>query len=249
MVFNADYVSGEITIQPEEILDAKFLHLDETTMDEYIKRPHLKSRIIDTLRMAHSVPYETWNLNPPDYKLLSRIDGEQQSSKRVFLLTGKPRAGKSTLIKKLINEIGSETCGGFYTEEITNSINERIGFRCVSVDGESVEIARVESPSIEEFEDFALRVLQEAMSLKRIIVIDEIGFMQMLSPSFQRKVQEIIYDNRIVLGTVPLDSHPGIDKIIYNKEVQLVSVNESTRDMITEFLVKDIIKALDSNTL
>lgn len=259
VVFNADYVSGEITIQPEEILDAKFLHLDETTMDEHIKRPHLKSRILDTLRVARSVPYETWNLNPPDYKLLSRIDGEQQSSKRVFLLTGKPRVGKSTLIKKLINEIGSETWGGFYTEEITNSINERIGFRCVSVDGESVEIAHVESPSqtrigrygidIEKFEKFALRVLQEAMTFKKIIVIDEIGFLQMLSLSFQRKVQEIIYDNRIVLGTVPLDSHPGIDKIKYNKEVQLVSINESTRDMITELLVKDILKALDSNTL
>jgi Predicted nucleotide kinase len=190
----------------------------------------------------------------------TRIDGEQQqSTKKVFLLTGKPRTGKSTLIKKLINELGSETCGGFYTEEITNSINERIGFRCVSVDGESVEIAHVESPSEtrigryginnEEFEKFALRFLQEAMTVKKIIVIDEIGFIQMLSASFHRKVQEIINDNRIVLGTVPLDSHPEIDKIKLIKGVQLESINESTRDMIIEFLVKDMLKAIDSSTL
>ncbi|MGG3840494.1 hypothetical protein ABEV00_26170 [Paenibacillus thiaminolyticus] len=30
------------------------------------------------------------------------------------------------MIKKLINEIGSDMCGGFYTEEITNS-DDRIG--------------------------------------------------------------------------------------------------------------------------
>lgn len=248
MVFNADYLSGEITIQPEEILEAKFLHLDETKIDDYIKRPHLKSRILDALNVVHSVPYEAWNLNSPDYKLLSRIDGEQQNTKKVFLLTGKPRTGKSTLIKKLINKVGTEICGGFYTEEITNSNNDRIGFRCVSVDGERVDIASVESPSenrigrygidVEKFEKFALKVLQDAMILKTIIVIDEIGFMQMLSSSFQRKVQEIIFENRIVLGTVPLDSHPEIDKFKYIKEVQLIRINEFNRDAVTELLVK-----------
>lgn len=257
VVFNADYVSGEITIQPEEILEANFLHLDATKMDEYIKRPHLKSRILDALNVVHSIPYEAWNLNPPDYKLLSRIDGEHQNAKKVFLLTGKPRTGKSTLIKKLINKMGSELCGGFYTEEITNSNDDRIGFRCVSVDGDSVEIANVESPSevrigrygidIGKFEKFALRVLQEAIILKKVIVIDEIGFMQMLSSSFQRKVQEIISENRIVLGTVPLDSHPEIDKIKYIKEVQLVRINEFTRDVITELLATDILKAIESS--
>lgn len=259
VVFNADYVSGEITIQPEEILEARFLRLDETNMDVYVKRPHLKSRILDGLSVVHSVPYEAWDLNPPDYKLLSRIDGEQQNAKRSFLLTGKPRTGKSTLIKKLILEMGPEVCGGFYTEEIFDTNNERAGFRCVSIEGEGVEIAHVESSSgarigrygidIEQFEKFAVRVLQEAMDSKRIIVVDEIGFMQMLSSSFQRKVHKMMSENRIVVGTVPLDSHPEIDKIKYSKEVKLVRINESNRDVIAELLVKDILKALDSSTL
>ncbi|WP_246029173.1 nucleoside-triphosphatase [Paenibacillus humicus] len=56
---------------------------------------------------------------------------------RIFLLTGRPRTGKTTVIKNLFDELGSELCGGFYTEEITSS-NDRIGFRCMSIDGESV---------------------------------------------------------------------------------------------------------------
>lgn len=258
VVFNAEYVRGEITIQPEEILEAKYVNLDDTNIDEYITRPQLKSRILDALHAVNSIPYETWDLNAPHYKLLSRLDGEHKNSKNAFLLTGKPRIGKTTMIKKLINEIGSDMCGGFYTEEITNS-DDRVGFRCVSINGDCVEIANVESPSstrmgrygidIEKFENFAIKVLQDAVSSKKIIVIDEIGLMQMLSASFQKIVQDIVSDNRIVLGTISSDSHPEIDRFKYVKEVKIIGLNELNRDTISEFLVKDILKALESSTL
>ncbi|WP_235439852.1 nucleoside-triphosphatase [Paenibacillus sp. DMB20] len=129
----------------------------------------------------------------------------------------------------------------------------------MSVSGESVEIANVKSSSeirigrygvdIENFENFAIKVLQDAVSSKKIIVIDEIGFMQMLSVSFQKIVQDIVADHRIVLGTIPSDSHPEIDKIKYLKEVKIIGLNEFNRDKISGFLVKDILKALDSSIL
>ncbi|GIO96024.1 hypothetical protein J14TS5_11100 [Paenibacillus lautus] len=254
VVFHAEYVSGEITIQPEEILEAKFLNLDDTNMDEYIKRPQVKSRTLDAMNADRSVPYETWDLNPPRCKLLSRMDVERLEAKHAFLLTGAPRIGKTTMIKQLINAIGPDLCGGFYTEEITNS-SERIGFKCVSVRGESVEIAHIENPSstrigrygmdVEAFEDFAVKILENALSSKKIIVIDEIGLMQMLSASFQKIVQEIITGPRIVLGTIPLESHPEIDIIKYRKEVRILSVNAFNRDTISETLLKDIVKALE----
>lgn len=254
VVFHAEYVSGEITIQPEEIVEAKFVDLVDSNLDEYIKRPHIQSRTLDAIRAERSVPYETWDLNPPQYKLLSRLDGKPLNAITALLLTGKPRMGKTTLIKKLIHLVGPDLCGGFYTEEITNA-GDRIGFRCVAVDGESVEIANVESPShirigrygvdVEKFEDFAIHKLREALSSKKIIVIDEMGFMQMLSASFQSMVHEIISDRRIVLGTIPVESHPEIDIIKYRKEVGIISLNEFNRDRMPELLIKDILKALE----
>ncbi|WP_411551919.1 nucleoside-triphosphatase [Paenibacillus lautus] len=182
------------------------------------------------------------------------VAGKPLNAKTAFLVTGKPRMGKTTMIKKLIHHLGSDLCGGFYTEEITNA-GERIGFRCVAVDGESVEIANVESPShirvgrygvdVEKFEDFAIHKLREALSSKKIIVIDEMGFMQMLSASFQSMVQEIISDRRIVLGTIPVESHPEIDAIKYRKEVGIISLNEINRDVMPELLLKDILNALE----
>ncbi|WGU97635.1 nucleoside-triphosphatase [Paenibacillus dendritiformis] len=173
-------------------------------------------------------------MNAPHYKLLSRLDGEHKNSKNAFLLTGKPRIGKTTMIKKLINEIGSDMCGGFYTEEITNS-DDRVGFRCVSINGDCVEIANVESPS-------STRMGRYGIDIEN----DEIGLMQMLSASFQKIVQDIVSDNRIVLGTISSDSHPEIDRFKYVKEVKIIGLNELNRDAISEFLGREILKALDT---
>lgn len=74
----------------------------------------------------------------------------------------------------------------FYTEKVA-SVDDRRGFRCVSTDGKSVEMANIESLSetrvgrygviVEEFDLFARDVLQDALRTKDIIVIDEIGNM------------------------------------------------------------------------
>lgn len=42
VVFKAEYVSGEIKIQPEEIKEAKYIQLNESNIDQYITRPQQK---------------------------------------------------------------------------------------------------------------------------------------------------------------------------------------------------------------
>jgi 8-oxo-dGTP diphosphatase len=71
VVFKVAYVSGEIQIQPEEIQEAKFVALNEENIDEYITRPHMKSRTIDAMRATHFIPYETWEVQP--YNLIARL--------------------------------------------------------------------------------------------------------------------------------------------------------------------------------
>ena len=71
VVFKANYVSGDIKIQPEEIKEAKFIKLTEDNIDNYITRPHMKSRTIDCMKANHFIPYETWKVNP--YNLIGRL--------------------------------------------------------------------------------------------------------------------------------------------------------------------------------
>ncbi|SFL57616.1 8-oxo-dGTP diphosphatase [Paenibacillus sp. 1_12] len=72
IVFKAEYVSGQIKIQPEEIQEAKFLELNESNIDQYITRPQQKSRTLDAMRAKCFIPYETWEVNPT-YNLLTRL--------------------------------------------------------------------------------------------------------------------------------------------------------------------------------
>lgn len=193
------------------------------------------------------------------HELSLPLDDGHRSSKTAFLITGKPRTGKSTTVKKLVNVLGSDICGGFYTEEITDS-DTRIGFRCVSVSGESVEIANVESPSpirvgrygvdVDKFERFAIKVLKDALSCsKKVIIIDEIGFMQMLSIPFRDTLRHIINSECVVLGTVPVASHPKIDQIKAHKAVKIIDLNESNRDVTSQLVAQDILSAVSSVNL
>ena len=72
IVFRAKYLSGEIKIQPEEIKDAKFFELNELNIEQFITRPHMKSRTLDAMKFKSTIPYETWEVNP--YNLLSRLE-------------------------------------------------------------------------------------------------------------------------------------------------------------------------------
>lgn len=174
---------------------------------------------------------------------------------KVFLLTGKPRIGKSTAIKTIINLLGSEMCGGFYTEEIRNT-RDRIGFNCVTTSGESREIASISSEStlkigrygveIEKFETLALPAIEHSLMSKKITVIDEIGFMQILSVPFQNLIHEIISSNQhVVVGTIALDNHPVTDNIKELHGVKIYTMTEENRDYIVGNVVRDILQSIN----
>ncbi|MFC5653706.1 nucleoside-triphosphatase [Paenibacillus solisilvae] len=173
---------------------------------------------------------------------------------QIFFLTGQPRMGKTTAIKEIINRIGPDHCGGFYTKEIRDTTN-RVGFTCVTLSGKCQEIANVNSTStarvgrygvdIDSFEKIALRAVQDSLKLKKVTVIDEVGFMQMLSIPFQRMIHDIVSSARhIILGTVCVDRHPEIDKIKELPGIKLYSLNEENRNSITEAVTADIIKVM-----
>ncbi|MBS4198550.1 NUDIX hydrolase [Bacillus sp. FJAT-49732] len=72
IVFKAEYVSGTINMQPEEIQEAMFIKINELNIEQYITRPHMKSRTIDAMNSKNFIPYETWEVRP--YQLLGRLE-------------------------------------------------------------------------------------------------------------------------------------------------------------------------------
>ena len=59
-----------------------------------------------------------------------------------ILLTGRPGCGKTTLINRVVNNLGLRA-GGFYTAEIRAG-DTRTGFKIVTLDGEQAVFAHVD---------------------------------------------------------------------------------------------------------
>ena len=71
VVFKAEYLDGSLTLQPEEIKEARFIELTPGNIDQWLTRPQMKSRTLDAKNALAFIPYETWEMNP--YKRLGRL--------------------------------------------------------------------------------------------------------------------------------------------------------------------------------
>ncbi len=158
--------------------------------------------------------------------------------KRVWLLTGPPGVGKTSVIRQAVTRIEA---GGFYTDEIRES-GERQGFRLVTLDGKSVMLAHTGFQSshkvgkygvdIAGLESVGVVAVRQAIQEKPVIVIDEIGKMEIFSEAFRQVVLDSLESGKKVLGTIMLKPHPWVDEIKRRPEVELVWLTKDNRQQV-----------------
>ncbi len=166
--------------------------------------------------------------------------------KRVYLLTGKPGTGKTSLIKQAIAGL-EDKAGGFYTEEI-RSQGVRQGFRLVTLDGRSAILAHIDIHSpyrvskygvdINSLDEVGVSALQRAAQQHDLVIIDEIGKMELFSEEFRNSVSEIIDSGKKVLGTIMFHPHPWADAIKQNPQVNLITVTRDNYHQVLEELLR-----------
>jgi nucleoside-triphosphatase len=166
--------------------------------------------------------------------------------KPVCLLTGKPGTGKTSLIKQAISGM-ENIAGGFYTEEIRVQ-SGRQGFRIVTLDGQAAILAhiRIHSPvrvskygvDLESLEQVGIAALQQALQNCRVVVIDEIGRMELFSEKFKETVLEIVNSGKKILGTIMLKSDPWADALKNDSRVNLIVLTRANYDEVLSGIQK-----------
>ena len=155
-----------------------------------------------------------------------------------ILLTGRPGVGKTTIIKKVVDSLGA-VVGGFYTEEIREG-GRRVGFRIRSTQGDEGILAHVNCRSpyrvskygvnIDDLERIGCRALEKAVETADLIVMDEIGRMELYSVLFRGVVLKALSSAVPVLGTLQARRNDFLDGIRERDDVEIISITEGNRN-------------------
>ena len=168
------------------------------------------------------------------------------------LLSGRPGCGKTTLIKQVVNKL-PRGAGGFYTEEIRDG-GTRAGFKIVTLDGEEAVFAHVDFKTrsrvgkygldLSALEKIGVGGVRQAIQARWLVVIDEIGPMEIRSPIFREAVNEALDSKLPVLATIFARRLTFTEAIKSHPDVTLIEVRPDNRERLGSELVRQI-QALD----
>jgi nucleoside-triphosphatase len=157
---------------------------------------------------------------------------------RAWLLTGRPGVGKTTCLRRTLERL-TVPAGGFFTEEVREE-GERVGFTLVTLDGQRVILAhrrRRGGPrvgkygvDVEALDRVGVPAIQDAVRRRALVVIDEIGKMELASRPFRRAVEEALVTEVAVLGTILRAPHPWADGIKRRAGVAVLEVTPANRE-------------------
>lgn len=138
-----------------------------------------------------------------------------------LFIAGTPGVGKTTLLRE-VTLSRRQRIGGFYTEHILSG-RLRKGFLMRTFDGQERVLAAkgLKSPhqlgkygvDLNALENVGVPALKLALMSKDVIVIDEIGSMEMMSERFRQAMLECLTSTKPVLATIRAASQPFSDQV------------------------------------
>ncbi|MBN2029740.1 NTPase [bacterium] len=162
------------------------------------------------------------------------------------LIEGRPGIGKTTLLCRLAERFSHVKIGGFFTEEIREE-GRRVGFRIETFSGQSGILAHIsfqKGPQVgkyrvdvSQFESIGVASLENALENVDLILMDEIGKMELFSKRFQELILTCLDSDKPVIATVMSRSHPFVDRIKSCSDVRIIEVTLENRDRLVEQLI------------
>ncbi len=167
-----------------------------------------------------------------------------------ILITGPPRIGKTTAIGKLIGILPKETkLFGFFTKEIREG-GRRVGFSITDLDGKKKVMAHVDFPKhqrvgkygvdTKSVEDIGVNAIKHGVEKGNVVVVDEIGKMELFSKAFEKSVISVLDSPTHVVATIMSKPNPYADRVKRRDDIVLLEVTKGNRDDIPDLIRKQL---------
>jgi nucleoside-triphosphatase len=178
-----------------------------------------------------------------------------------IFVTGRPGVGKTTLVFKVSNELKARgfNVGGIVTLEVRSG-GARIGFKIVDIQsGAEAQLASISSAigprvgkylvHVENLDAFAVTSILRALEQCDLVVVDEIGPMELKSQKFIDAVRKALASEKPLLATLHYKlKHPLLDYIRSRRDFELVELTPSNRDALPSAIVEKLLKVFRKTT-
>lgn len=169
-----------------------------------------------------------------------------------LLVTARPGEGKTTLVRRLASRLASLAPAGFYTEEIRRE-GRRVGFRLVGLDGSEGVLAHVDLPLPRRVGPYGVDVRALDAFLaglrtveSRLLLVDEIGKMECVSPTFRGLVHHWLDGPAVVVATVADRGEGLIAEVKRRADCELHELRRRDADALLELLAAGVLRRLPS---
>ena len=180
-----------------------------------------------------------------------------KESVRVWLITGDPGIGKTTVLIKTMNVMRNYgyALGGILCKEV-RAKNERVGFELIDVaSGQKGVLASTKlnaGPRLGKYRvnlidlaEIGAKGLLNAIDFCDVIICDEIGPMELFSPEFRNAVKTIVESGKPVLGIVHKRlNDPLIQEIKLKPFVEVIEVTQENREKLPEILAERLLSKI-----
>ena len=169
-----------------------------------------------------------------------------------ILITGLPRSGKSTILKKIISNYKNRV--GFVTNEVRKN-GERVGFEIEAHPEEKLPFADINFKTNFKVSRYFVNINNldkmipkiTAFDKNDLLFLDEIGQMELFSEQFKQLVIRYLDSpNTCIVTLSKVYSDEFTEKIKNRDDIILVEITENNRDLkqkYLETLIKKIAKA------
>ena len=174
----------------------------------------------------------------------------------IWLITGSPGIGKSTVVSKVVMKLKSAgiIVGGCTTSE-KRAGGARIGFDIRDLSsGRTGELASVTSRvgprvgryrvNLTDLANIGGAALEAASSHSELIVVDEVGPMELVSPEFRKGVRRCIDSGKAMLAVVHERLEDDLLNELRDKAEAIIMLTVENRDAAADGLAEELLRAV-----
>ncbi len=134
--------------------------------------------------------------------------------KRILIITGPPRVGKTTVLAKSVSVLRGKgvRVGGMFSREVREG-NARVGFEVVNVSSAKVgwlaHVNQKTGPQVGKYrvnladlEQIGVQAILDAVQDSDVVAIDEIGPMELFSQQFRKAARAALESSKLVVAVV-----------------------------------------------